>query len=153
MNEQVIKELLEQLKQNLKKVESAREQVEKTVRAYEALAEDVRHYTEELSFIVQNTRIMISQLEEIKEKFLDNISVRIIEVIQKAVNEICTVIDSKSHNILDVINKRADSLDSAITLLQNHANEIKEQVNLAITKLDAITNILQALDDREKKKL
>ena len=82
MNEQVIKELLEQLKQNLKKIESAREQVEKTVNAYEALKKDVRHYTEELSFIVQNTRTMISQLEEIKEKFLGNISITIIEEIK-----------------------------------------------------------------------
>ena len=65
MNEQIIKELLEQLQQNLKKIESAREQVEKTVNAYEALKKDVKHYTEELSFIVQNTRTMISQLEDI----------------------------------------------------------------------------------------
>ena len=88
MDEQVINELLEQLRQNLKKIESAREQVEKTVEAYAELKEDVRHYAEELSFIVQNTRTMISQLAEIKEKFLGNISVTIIEEIKSAVRVI-----------------------------------------------------------------
>ena len=41
MDEKVIKELIEQLTENLEKVESARQQVEKTVKAYDALKKDV----------------------------------------------------------------------------------------------------------------
>ena len=103
--------------------------------------------------IVDNIRTMISQLEEKNEKFLGDIYWKIIEEHKKAVNIICATIDSKSQDILYVINKSEDSLDSAIRSLQNHANEINEQVNLAITKLDSITNILQALDEREQKRL
>ena len=142
MNEQVIKELLEQLKQNLKKIESAHEQVEKTVNAYEVLKEDVRHYTEELSFIVQNTRTMISQLEDIKEKFLGNISVTIIEEIKAAIriiteqtnalasqiSSVYDLVDSKSQTILSNINKRSDSIDSALGNIQNTISTLSGQV-------------------------
>lgn len=154
MNEQVIKELLEQLKQNLKKMESAREQVEKTVNAYEALKEDVRHYTEELSFIVQNTRTMISQLEEIKEKFLGNISVTIIEEIKAAVREITEqtktlssqissvydLVDSKSQTIIGNINRRSDSIDTALGTIQNAINSLSGETNRVIEKLDTLTS-------------
>ena len=115
MNEQVIKELLEQLKQNLKKMESAREQVEKTVNAYEALKEDVRHYTEELSFIVQNTRTMISQLEEIKEKFLGDVSVTIIEEIKAAVRiitEQTNALSSQVSSVYDLVDSRSQAINS-----------------------------------------
>lgn len=152
MNEQVIKELLEQLKQNLKKIESAREQVEKTVNAYEALKKDVRHYTEELSFIVQNTRTMISQLEEIKEKFLGNISITIIEEIKKAVrlitertdvlssqiSSVFDLVDSKSQIIISNINSRSDSIDSALGTINNTINSLSSKTDNVINILDTI---------------
>lgn len=154
MNEQVIKELLEQLKQNLKKIESAREQVEKTVNAYEALKKDVKHYTEELSFIVQNTRTMISQLEDIKEKFLGIISVSIIAEIKAAVSMITEqtnalssqissvydLVDSKSQTIISRINGRADSIDSALGTIQNTINSLSGKTDGVIKKLDMLTS-------------
>ena len=154
MNEQVIKELLEQLKQNLKKIESAREQVETTVNAYEALDKDVKHYTEELSFIVQNTRTMISQLEEIKEKFLGNISDTIIEEIKVAVRKIAEqtnalssqissvydLVDSKSQTIISNINSRSDSIDSALGTIQNTINSLSGKIDRVIVKLDTLTS-------------
>lgn len=154
MNEQIIKELLEQLQQNLKKIESAREQVEKTVNAYEALKKDVKHYTEELSFIVQNTRTMISQLEDIKEKFLGKISVSIIEEIKAAVriiteqtnslslqiSSVCDLVDSKSQAIISDINSRADSIDSALRSIQNTINSLSGKTDGVIVKLDTLTS-------------
>ena len=159
MNEQVINELLQQLKQNLKNIESAREQVEKTVNAYEALKGDVRHYTEELSFIVQNTRTMISQLEEIKEKFLGNISVTIIEEIKAAVRKITEqtnalssqissvydLVDSKAQTIISDINGRADSIDLALGAIQNTINTLSGKTDRIIARLDAIKTSLEAL--------
>lgn len=147
MNEQVIKELLEQLQQNLKKIETAREQVEKTVKAYEALKEDVKHYTEELSFIVQNTRTMISQLEEIKEKFLGNISVTIIEEIKAAVriiteqtnalssqvSSVYDLVDSRSQAINSNINNRSDAIDTVL-------GGITAELNVIKNSLDTITS-------------
>ncbi len=154
MNEQVIKELLEQLKQNLKKMESAREQVEKTVNAYEVLKEDVRHYTEELSFIVQNTRTMVSQLEEIKEQFLGNISVTIIEEIKAAVREITEqtkalssqissvydLVDSKSQIIIGNIDRRSDSIDTALGTIQNAINSLSGETDRVIEKLNTLSS-------------
>lgn len=154
MNEQVIKELLEQLKQNLKKIESAREQVEKTVKAYEVLKKDVRHYTEELSFIVQNTRTMISQLEEIKEKFLGNISITIIEEIKTAVrlitertdalssqiSSVFDLVDSKSQIIISNINDRSDSIDSALDTINNTMNSLSSKTDNVIKTLVTITS-------------
>lgn len=154
MNEQVIKELLEQLKQNLKKIESAREQVEKTVNAYEALNKDVKHYTEELNFIVQNTRTMISQLEEVKEKFLGNISGTIIEEIKAAIkiiteqtnalssqiSSVYDLVDSKSQTIIRDINSRADSIDTALGTILNTINSISGKTDRIIAKLDVLTS-------------
>lgn len=154
MNEKTINELLEQLKQNLKKIESARKQVEKTVNAYEALKEDVRHYTEELNFIVQNTRTMISQLEEIKEKFLGNISVTIIEEIKAAVmriteqiqplssqiSSVYDLVDSKSQTIISNINRRSDSIDSVLESIQNSINSLLDKTDSVMVKLDKLTS-------------
>lgn len=154
MDEKRINELLLQLEQSLKNIESAREQVEKTVKAYETLKKDVRHYTEELSFIVQNTRTMISQLEEIKEKFLGNISVTIIEEIKAGVREITgkinvlssqissvyDLLDSKSQTIISDINNRSDSIDSALGTIQITLNSLSGKTESVITKLDTLTS-------------
>lgn len=154
MNEQVINDLLAQLEESLKNVEAAREQVEKTVNAYEVLRKDVRHYTEELSFIVQNTRTMISQLEEIKEKFLGNISVNIIEEIKTAVriiteqtnalslqiSSVYDLVDSKSQTIIGSINERSDSIDSALGTIQNTINSLSGKTDNVIAKLDTLTS-------------
>jgi hypothetical protein len=150
----------------LKKIESAREQVEKTVKAYEVLKEDVRHYTEELSFIVQNTRTMISQLEEIKEKFLGNISITIIEEIKAAVRTITEqtnalssqitsvydLVDSKTQIIINNINGRSDSIDSTLGNIQNTINSISNKTDAVITKLDTlISNEDKHFKEIEKK--
>lgn len=164
MNEQVIKELLEQLKQNLKKIESAREQVEKTVKAYEVLKEDVRHYTEELSFIVQNTRTMISQLEEIKEKFLGNISTRIVDEIHRAVTTITTAIDgissqisslydlicTKAEQIDGTLNRRADYVDSTLSAIRTELNAIDVKVVSCSNQLGQLATIINSLTVNEK---
>lgn len=154
MNEEIINELLLQLEQSLKNIGSARQQVENTVNAYEALNGDVRHYTEELSFIVQNTRTMISQLEEIREKFLGNISVTIIEEIKAGVREITekinllspeissvhNLVDSKSQIIISNISNRSDSIDSALREIQNAINSLLGKTESVITKLDTLTS-------------
>lgn len=172
MNEQVIKELLEQLQQNLKKIETAREQVEKTVNAYEVLKEEVKHYTEELSFIVQNTRTMISQLEEIKEKFLGNISVTIIEEIKAAVriiteqtnaislqiSSVYDLVESRTQAINNHINNRSDSIESVLGTIQNTINSLSDKTDRVIAKLDTLTSnedkhfveIEKKLDAQEK---
>lgn len=165
MNEEIINELLLQLEQSLRNIESARQQVENTVNAYEALNGDVRHYTEELSFIVQNTRTMISQLEEIKEKFLGNISVTIIERINSGVSEIKTdtdalstqigllreLIESKSRTISDDIKNRSDSIDSALGTIQHTINSIASKTDKTIAKLDEIKATLNTLVSNEDK--
>ena len=136
----------------MKKIESASEQVEKTVNAYEALNKDVKHYTEELNFIVQNTRTMISQLEEVKEKFLGNISGTIIEEIKAAIkiiteqtnalssqiSSVYDLVDSKSQTIISDINSRADSIDTALGTILNTINSISGKTDRIIAKLDAL---------------
>jgi chromosome segregation ATPase len=172
MDEKTINELLQQLEQSLKNIEAARKQVEKTVNAYEALKEDVRHYTEELSFIAQNTRTMISQLEEIKEKFLGNISVTIIEEIKAAVriiteqtnalssqvSSVYDLVDSRSQAINSNINNRFDSIDSVLGTIQNTINSLSDKTDRVIAKLDTLTSnedkhfmeIEKKLDAQEK---
>lgn len=171
MNEQVIKELLEQLQQNLKKIETAREQVEKTVKAYKALKEDVKHYTEELSFIVQNTRTMISQLEEIKEKFLGNISVTIIEEIKAAVriiteqtnalssqvSSVYDLVDSRSQAINSNINNRSDAIDTVLGGITAELNVIKNSLDTITSNEEShfkeLSNRLDFQEEHIKKEL
>ncbi len=62
MDERVVNELINQLTENLEKVESVRQQVENTVKADDVLKTEVSRYTNELGFITQNVRTMISQL-------------------------------------------------------------------------------------------
>lgn len=164
MNEQVINELLEQLRQNLKKIESAREQVEKTINAYETLKEDVRHYTEELSFIVQNTRIMISQLEEMKERFLGNISTKIVDEIHLAVTTITTGIDgissqisflsdftnTKSEQINDNVNRRADIVDSTLNTIRTELSAIDIKVASCSNQLGQLSTLVNSVKSDEK---
>ena len=165
MEEKTINELIQQLTQNLQNVESARQQVENTVKAYNSLREEVSKYTTELSFIAQNVRTMISQLEEIKEKFLGNIAVGIVEEIHKAVTTITHAIerissqlsslydltDSKTELISNNVQQRADFIDSTLSSIRNEISTIDTKVVSVKTLLVKIETDLQSVKDEELK--
>lgn len=164
MDENLINELIEQLEQNLKNVESARQQVEKTVQAYDVLRIDVGRYTTELSFITQNVRTMISQLEEMKERFLGNISKRIVDEIRLAVTTITTAInsvssqlsslydltESKSEQIIDTITSRADFVDSTLRTVRTELSAIDEKVVSCNNQLGQLAILVNSLKVEEK---
>lgn len=165
MEEKTINELIQQLTQNLQNVESARQQVENTVKAYNSLREEVSKYTTELSFIAQNVRTMISQLEEIKEKFLGNIAAGIVEEIHKAVTTITHVIerissqlsslydltDSKTELISNNVQQRAAFIDSTLSSIRNEISTIDTKVVSVKTLLVKIETDLQSVKDEELK--
>lgn len=122
MNEQIINELLEQLKSNLENVESAKQQVEKTVGAYNALEGQVDGFVRELGFITQNTRTIINQLEEVKKNFLSNVSDNLEKKIISGVNEINSNVENaknintkNSNNIISNLNTNTSDINSKIT--------------------------------------
>ena len=119
MNEQIINELLEQLKSNLKNVESARQQVEETVGAYNAFEGQIDGFVRELGFITQNTRTIISQLEEVKKNFLSNVSTNL----EKQINQGFSTVNSKT--------------DAAKSEMLQLSNEIKSDINTSKTDLTA----------------
>lgn len=149
MDEKLINELIEQLEQNLKNVESARQQVEKTVGAYDVLKTEVNKYTIELSFITQNVRTMISQLEEMKERFLGNISTKIVDEINLAVTTITTAIDGISSQITslyDLTDTKAKQIDGTVNTLKGDekahyesiVKQMEEQENRLNTEFDVV---------------
>lgn len=164
MDERIINELIKQLTENLEKVESARQQVGKTVQAYDVLKTEVSKYTTELSFITQNVRTMISQLTEIKEKFLGNISVTIIEEIKSAVrviteqiNALSTqitsihdMVEAKSQTILSTINNRSNSIDSTLKSIHHNINNLYVEVVSISNHLGQVLTSLNDLKDSEK---
>ena len=165
MEEKTINELIQQLTQNLQNVESARQQVENSVKAYNSLREEVSKYTTELSFIAQNVRTMISQLEEIKEKFLGNIAAGIVEEIHNAITTITHAIerissqlsslydltDSKTELISNNVQQRADFIDSALSSIRNEISTIDTKVVSVKTLLVKIETDLQSVKDEELK--
>ena len=164
MDEKVINELLKQLTENLEKVESARQQVEKTIQAYEVLKTEVSKYTTELSFIAQNVRTMISQLEEMKERFLGNISTGIVDEIHIAVTTIATAIDgissqisslsdltdTKTEQIYGTLNRRADSVDSTLSTIRSELNSIDVKVVSCSNQLGQLATLVNSLKGDEK---
>ena len=163
MDEKLINELIEQLEQNLKNVESARQQVEKTVQAYDVLKTDVGKYTTELSFIAQNARTMISLLEEIKVKFLGNISVKIVDEIKSAVETISGEIDGVSsqttalHDLADIgfkqvnnnLKQRTDFIDSTLSTIRTDLKAVDEKVASCLNQLGQLASSLQQLKEKE----
>lgn len=160
MDERVINELINQLTENLEKVESARQQVEDTVQAYDVLKTEVSRYTTELGFITQNVRTMISQLEEMKERFLDNISTEIVDEIHQAVTTITTAIDGVSSKIssldtkADLINNaittRADSIDNVLGSLHTELGAIDVKVASCSNQLGQFATLINSFKDDEK---
>lgn len=164
MDEKVINELLKQLTENLEKVESARQQVEKTIQAYEVLKTEVSKYTTELSFIAQNVRSMISQLEEMKERFLGNISTGIVDEIHIAVTTIASAIDgissqisslsdltdTKTEQIYGTLNRRADSVDSTLSAIRSELNSIDVKVASCSNQLGQLATLVNSLKGDEK---
>lgn len=150
MNENLVNELIEQLKQNLNNVESARNQVEKTVQAYNTLGTDVNKYTSELNIIAQNVKTMISQLEEIKEMFARNVSTQIIDEIQVAITTIANSINGVSSHISDLTNAQTEQLtgsikqgtDSVITTFASTRTELSNQISSLYDLTDAQTEQL-----------
>lgn len=126
MNEEIINGLLQQLQENLNKVEAARVQVEKTVAAYETLKQSVDYYTKELDSIVNNVQTMISQLEEIKEHFMNNVSSKVIAEIQKGVSTIVAETDKLSSQVSSVhslIEEKSNDLSHNITQQADSLND------------------------------
>lgn len=117
MNEQLINELLEQLKSNLENVESAKQQVEETVGAYNALEGQIDGFVRELGFITQNTRTVINQLEEVKKNFLSNVSINLENKIAQGVHAINSNTDTAKKEVLQ------------------HSNEIKSDINTGKTDI------------------
>lgn len=165
MDEKVIKELIEQLTENLEKVESARQQVEKTVKAYDALKKDVEKYTKELGFIVQNVRTIISQLEEIKDKFIGKISTEIIDEIKhatsllsKLINEVTNkvtlleeLINNKSAEINDNIKQRHDTIDTTLSSIKTLINDADAKVVSCLKQVAQAVLSIQLLSQSEQK--
>lgn len=161
MDEKVIKELIEQLTENLEKVESARQQVEKTVKAYDALKKDVEKYTKELGFIVQNVRTIISQLEEIKDKFIGKISTEIIDEIKHAtsllsilINEVTLLeelINNKSAEINDNIKQRHDTIDTTLSSIKTLINDADAKVVSCLKQVAQAVLSIQLLSQSEQK--
>lgn len=164
MDERVINELIKQLTENLEKVESARQQVEKTVGAYDILKTEVSKYTTELGFITQNVRTMISQLEEMKERFLGNISTKIVDEIHHAVANITTTIDdvsskisslhdfveTKAEQIDATLNKRVDSVDSTLSNMQTKISAIDVMVASCSNQLGQLVTLVNSFKSEEK---
>ena len=164
MDERFINELICQLTENLEKVESARQQVENTVQAYETLKTDVGKYTTELSFITQNVRTMISQLEEMKESFLGNISIIIVDEIKTAAASITAVIDglsahfsrleglaeTKTVQINDNLKQRTDFIDSTLNNARVELRNINKQIEKIVINLTQVSNLIQLLKNEEK---
>lgn len=161
MDEKVIKELIEQLTENLEKVESARQQVEKTVKAYDALKKDVEKYTKELGFIVQNVRTIISQLEEIKDKFIGKISTEIIDEIKHAtsllsilINEVTLLeelINNKSAEINDNIKQRHDTIDTTLSSIKTLINDADAKIVSCLKQVAQAVLSIQLLSQSEQK--
>ena len=160
MDERVINELINQLTENLEKVESARQQVEDTVQAYEVLKTEVSRYTTELGFITQNVRTMISQLEEMKERFLGNISTEIVDEIHQAVTTITTAIDgvsskissldTKAGQINNAITIRANSIDTTLGTLRTELGTIDVKVASCSNQLGQLATLINSLKTDEK---
>lgn len=153
MDERVINELIKQLTENLEKVESARQQVENTIQAYDVLKTEVNKYTTELSFITQNVRTMISQLEEMKERFLGNISTRIVDEIHLAVTTITTVIDGISSQISslhDLTDTKAEQIDGTLSTIRTESNAIDVKVTSCSNQLGQLATLVNSLIDDEK---
>ena len=160
MDERVINELIMQLTENLEKVESARQQVEDTVQAYDVLKTEVSKYTTELGFITQNVRTMIAQLEEMKERFLSNISTEIVDEIHQAVTTITTAIegvsskisslDTKAEQVKNALTTRADSIDTTLGTIRTELGAIDVKVASCSNQLGQLATLINSLKTDEK---
>ena len=153
MDERVINELIKQLTENLEKVESARQQVENTIQAYDVLKNEVNKYTTELSFITQNVRTMISQLEEMKESFLGNISTRIVDEIHLAVTTITTAINgisSQISSLYDLADTKAEHIDGTLSTIRTELNAIDVKVTSCSNQLGQLATLVNSLKGDEK---
>lgn len=164
MDERVINELIKQLTENLEKVESARQQVQNTVQAYDVLKTDIGKYTTELSFITQNVRTMISQLEEMKKRFLGNISTEIIDEIKHSTASLSKSIDdvsvkvtplkeliySKSKDVNSYIKQRFDTTDVTLANINTLINDVDVKVASCSRQIAQIATSIQFLSESEQ---
>lgn len=160
MNEQIINELLEQLKSNLENVESAKKQVEDTVGAYNTLEGQVDGFVRELGYITQNTHTIIEQLEEVKKNFLSNVSTNLENIITQGVESINSNVNSakeielqQSTTIISNVNTSETNIATKITTESTAiSNAIGSSMNTVVTGIqNTRTNIASALSNSEQR--
>jgi chromosome segregation ATPase len=103
---------------------------------------------------------MISQLEEIKERFLGNFSTEIVDEIHQAVTTITTAIDgvssttssldTKAGQINNAIATRADSIDAALGALRTELGAIDVKVASCSNQLGQLATLINSFKDDEK---
>lgn len=147
MNEQLINELIEQLTQSLKNVESANVQVKKVADSYECLENVIAGYNIDLGFIVQNARTMIKLLEEIKEQFRTNVSSEIIKKVEEEAkslsNDFVTVggaLTVQGETLNAMLERILADMTKNATTIGSHINEVNDNVKTLQSDVTSFKN-------------
>lgn len=136
MNEQIINELLEQLKSSLKNVEAAQTQVKAVAGAYNAMEGQIGGFVTELGFITQNTRTMITQLEEVKKNFLANVSTELGTKIDNGIIDVKASITSTSNEIKSLTNTAISDINSSKNSVVSEISGKSQTITNAITSTE-----------------
>lgn len=154
MENQEILEHLNNLQKNLKDIESARQMVENTVKAYNGVSSHIDAYSQKLATISEQMKSIIEQISENRLTLSSEIDNKMTNAASKAENASDTF-SIQAKETLTAFNEKTKSLiqqlnTSAGKLVADAKAEIEQAKELAYSSISQSTNALNSATETIK---
>lgn len=152
---------LERLEKNLKDVQSAKEQVEKTVNESAKLKDVVSGYASSFNSISRSTSDLINELKRFKsevegaDKFIYQSCKETIKSFQKATKETLNSFNVENENLaqaIDELKKKHTNLDKSINFFYSANSEINTELARVKSSIKDLHKLIAEKQDTEASK-
>ena len=148
-----INNALEKLEQNLQKVDSAREQVDKTVKAYSELQGELEVCTRCFQKLTYSVESLISSSKKNSNLIFAELNGSL-SSIQKSCNDINETFNSSCENVISDFNAKATNsvfkLNNTTDLIKGHVNSLYTIENSFTTSMEQIKHLKAKIEDIAK---
>ncbi|WP_448780706.1 hypothetical protein [Bacteroides congonensis] len=152
---------IEELKETLSDISSARKQVSDTVNAYIKTQEDIQEYInnldgiecclDKLVLLLQNNKTVIDQQSSTAVANLQTTCDKVVENTKSELSEASQIFSEKLNSNLRVMSKHVEAFDDAIKKTATLTNNVEKTSNEVVNLVSSVKTLQQELSASQKK--